>query len=121
MDKFSRLLNDFTPQAKEIIKNSVTAAQELGSEYIGSEHMLLSFFDLSNSTGTYLLKRHGVSRLEILPFLKSNQNSAKKPVLCEKNLSQNARKIILGSVSLAKSLGVSKAGSEHILMMMLQI
>ena len=121
MDKFSRLLNDFTPQAKEIIKNSVTAAQELGSEYIGSEHMLLSFFDLSNSTGTYLLKRHGVSRLEILPFLKSNQNSAKKPVLCEKNLSQNARKIILGSVSLAKSLGVSKAGSEHILMMMLRL
>lgn len=120
MDKFTKLLNDFTPQAREIIKNSILSAENLGSEYVGSEHILLSFFDSSNSTGSYLLKRHGVSRLEIISFVNDTSAAPKKTSLSERNFSQNARKIISGSVSLAKNLGLAKAGSEHILMMILR-
>ncbi|MCD8328153.1 MAG: ATP-dependent Clp protease ATP-binding subunit [Ruminococcus sp.] len=121
MDKFTKLLNEFTPQAKELIKKSIDIAQEKGYEYIGSEHLLLSFFEIENSVGTYLLKRQGVKKSDLTRYLDDFSDSGREIALSDKSFSQNARRIISGSVTLAKNLGLSKAGTEHILMMLLRL
>lgn len=121
MDKFTKILNDFTPQAKELIKKSIKVAGSRGFEYIGSEHILMSFFEIENSVGTYLLKRQGIKKSDISLALDDFSVSGHQTPLSDKNFSQNAKRIISGSITLSKNLGLAKAGSEHILMMLLRL
>lgn len=121
MDKFTKILNDFTPQAKELIKTSIKVAESRGFEYIGSEHILMSFFEIENSVGTYLLKRQGIKKGDISLALKDFLPGGHTVALSDKNFSQNAKRIITGSITLSKNLGLAKAGSEHILMMLLRL
>lgn len=121
MDKFTKILNDFTPQAKELIKKSIKVAGSRGFEYIGSEHILMSFFEIENSVGTYLLKRQGIKKSDISLALDDFSVSNHPTLLNDKNFSSNAKRIISGSITLSKNLGLAKAGSEHILMMLLRL
>lgn len=121
MDKFTKILNDFTPQAKELIKKSIKVAGSRGFEYIGSEHILMSFFEIENSVGTYLLKRQGIKKSDISLALDDFSVSDHPTLLTDKNFSANAKRIISGSITLSKNLGLAKAGSEHILMMLLRL
>lgn len=121
MDKLTKILGDFTPQARGIIKKSITAAGDMGSGYVGTEHILLAFFEFPNSTGAYLLKKYDVRKSDIYEMAQTAPGLFPHRELSDKNFSQNTKKVIQGSVTLSKNLGVSKAGSEHVLMMLLRI
>jgi ATP-dependent Clp protease ATP-binding subunit ClpC len=55
------LHRSFTPRSKGAIERSLRAARELGSGYIGSEHLLLGVLS-DDCLAVALLERQGMSR-----------------------------------------------------------
>ncbi len=50
-----------TPRAKQILQLAFNEAQELGHNYIGTEHLLLAIIREGEGLGAQILKKHGVS------------------------------------------------------------
>ena len=50
-----------TPRAKQILQLAFNEAQQLGHNYIGTEHLLLAIIREGEGLGAQILKKHGVS------------------------------------------------------------
>ena len=62
--------------SKEVFDNAQESADELGDEYISSEHILIGMLDSKDETGR-LLKDRGVKRNDVLKILKDVRGSQK--------------------------------------------
>ncbi len=56
---------DFTPRTKKILKNAATQAESSGKDSIGTEHILLSILDETESYAMRLLGEMGLNKVEI--------------------------------------------------------
>ena len=61
---------DFTPRTKRLIQGAAAEAAELGSTYVGTEHMLLALIRDSESYAMRFLSEMGVSRTSIIELLR---------------------------------------------------
>ena len=57
---------DFTPRSKRVMQNAVLIASKLGSNYVGTEHLLLSLFEETDSYAYSILANHNVDVSKIL-------------------------------------------------------
>ncbi len=64
--------DDFTPRSKHIVEKAVVLARNANAGYVGTEHLLLSLLEESDSCACYILSQLGVS----LPALRDSINKA---------------------------------------------
>ena len=103
----------FTKKANELLSASKKCARDLGSLYIGTEHLLLGLL-LTDCVGAKILKEKGVSYEGCLKKIKQSLPSVRKDH-CLEELSPRAKRVIEGAAHLAKRFGGRFIGSEHIL------
>ena len=53
--------DDFTPRSKHIVEKAVVLARSANAGYVGTEHLLLSLLDETDSCACYILSQLGVS------------------------------------------------------------
>lgn len=112
-------IEGFTKKAKDIIRQSTLSAGRLGSEYIGSEHLLLSILEDATSGAAALLIRNGVTYKAVLDEVIAQCPPLTPKKLTLSQLTQNAKDIISKAVSLSKSLDSTPASTELLLAAML--
>jgi len=116
MADFNAQFDRFTENAKHSLQNAETIASQMGSSYVGTEHILLGVLQQESSIGAKILKSAGVTFEKAQLVLSFSQQlvggSYKGP-------SQTAKNMLTYSMRVAKEFGQPYCGTEHILFAML--
>ena len=106
----------FTQKAENALNRSVTAAEEYGHTYIGTEHLLLALAEDELSCAALILKKSGIDKEKISSYIRDYSGTGVKSILSSKDLTPRARKILEGSYNNAMQYGDGTIGTEHILL-----
>ncbi len=76
--------NDFTPRSKRVMQNAVMIASRLGKNYVGTEHLLISLMQETDSYAYSFLSELGVRRRQIQTVIQristSSAATSQKPL-----------------------------------------
>ena len=109
----------FTEKANNAVNSAFEAAQSLGHNYIGSEHILVGLLSVEDSAACRILENAGASREAILERIKSTMGSKSPTVLDIRSLTPRTKRIIQVAANQASQMGNNYVGTEHILLALL--
>src|SRR5665647_432294 len=112
MADFKSQFDRFTENAKRSLAGAEQIASQMGSSYVGTEHMLLGILQQEGSIGAKLLKQVGVTFDKaqlVLSFSQPYGGSA------QKGPSETAKTTLTYSLRVAKEFGQPYCGTEHML------
>ncbi len=112
MYKFS----GFNKKANVALNNAITAAEDLGHSYIGSEHLLLGILKDTSSVAYSILEKRNVTFDTIENIIKSSIGVGMHTHLTPNELTPRSKNIIETSMIIARTAGLSLVGTEHILL-----
>jgi ATP-dependent Clp protease ATP-binding subunit ClpC len=112
-EEFLTHFDRFTQNAKKSLENAGLLAINMGSNYIGTEHLLLGMLKAQGSIGARLLSELGV-RIDNVPVYGNHniQTSTPSGVI---ELSETAKQTITSALRFAQQYGQPYAGTEHLL------
>jgi ATP-dependent Clp protease ATP-binding subunit ClpC len=113
MADFNSQFDRFTDNAKHSLENAEQIAAQMGSSYVGTEHMLLGILQQEGSVGARVLKTAGVSFDKAQLVLSFSQQIGTGGSY--KGASQTAKNTLTYSMRVAKEFGQPYCGTEHIL------
>ena len=106
----------FTQKANDALNNAITAAENLGHTYVGSEHILLGLLRESGGMAYTALSAKKVSYSEVEAIIKSSMGIGSPTVLSPNDFTPRAKNIIDTAIVQGRGMGHSYIGTEHILM-----
>ncbi len=109
----------FTENAQGALNAAPNLASKLGHNYIGSEHILLGILYKGNSIASRLLEAKGVSFSKMQDAVIKSQGVGDSGSVTEFQLTPRTKHIIEQSGEIARSLGQTFIGTEHILLSIL--
>ncbi len=112
---FSEFINYLTDNARSSLRHADAIARGFGSQYIGTEHILLGVLAQEGSVASKMLENAGVT----LEKAKLSLNLTPKPSVISlgdsKGLSETAKLTLRMSWNIAKEFNQDYCGTEHIL------
>jgi ATP-dependent Clp protease ATP-binding subunit ClpC len=112
MADISSQFDRFTENAKRSLENAEMIAGQMGSSYVGTEHILLGVLQQESSIGAKILKQAGVTFEKAQLVLSFSQQLAGSGY---KGASETAKRTLTYSLRVAKEFGQPYCGTEHIL------
>ncbi len=106
----------FTQKANEALNNAITAAENLGHTYVGSEHILLGLLKESGGMAYAALSAKKVTYSEVEAIIRSSMGTGSPTVLSPNDFTPRAKNIIDTAIVQGRGMGHSYIGTEHILM-----
>ncbi len=112
-EEFLSHFDRFTQNAKKSLENAGLLAINMGSNYVGTEHLLLGMLKAQGSIGARLLSELGV-RMDNVPMQANHtvQTSTPGGII---ELSETAKQTITMALRVAQQYGQPYAGTEHLL------
>ena len=125
IDEFNQIMNrKFSPKVKRILSLSREEALQLGSDYIGTEHLLLGLVKDSDNLAVVVLDSLDVDFNDLTETIKeSSKNASKQQAnfnIGRLYLNQHAEKILKVSFLEAKSMGQDEISPELLILSMLK-
>ncbi|MCI8590692.1 MAG: ATP-dependent Clp protease ATP-binding subunit [Clostridiales bacterium] len=111
--------NRFTELAQKALNGAMTAAGELGHNYIGSEHILLGLLAEEESMAAKVLGDHGVTFEKVRDIVVNIAGRGTPGTIRPTDMTPRTKKIIEASSYEALRSGQSYIGTEHILLALL--
>jgi len=112
MPDFSPQFDRFTENAKHSLHRAETVAEQMGSSYVGTEHILLGILQQESSLGAKILAGAGVTFDRARLVLSTTRPLAGGGF---RGVSQTAKNTLTFSLRVAKEFGQPYCGTEHIL------
>ena len=106
----------FTQKANDALNNAITAAENLGHTYVGSEHILLGLLKESGGMAYTALSAKKISCGEVEAIIRSSMGTGSPTVLSPNDFTPRAKNIIDTAILQGRGMGHSYIGTEHILM-----
>jgi hypothetical protein len=106
----------FTMRAREALDRAHAVAEELGHNYIGTEHELLALYDVPGALSARALTDLGVARDAVERAVLAHVARGPVPVRGPLPFTPRARKVLEESVNAAVDLGHNYVGTEHLLL-----
>ncbi len=106
----------FTQKANDALNSAITAAENLGHTYVGSEHLLLGLLAEKGGMAYTALSAKKVTYNDVDAIIKSSIGIGSPTVLSPNDFTPRAKNIIDTSIVQGKGMGHSYIGTEHILM-----
>ena len=107
--------NRYTDSAKNAWKFAATEAAKLGSEYVGTEHLLIGISHEKDSIGGKILNSLGLT-VEILEKLLSEYNGSNFFIQHELYIAPRTKRVLEMAVEEANELANNYVGTEHLLL-----
>ena len=111
--------NRFTELAQKALNGAMTAASELGHNYIGSEHILLGLLAEEEGMASKVLLDHGVTFDKVRDIVVNIAGRGVPAQVRPTDMTPRTKKIIEASSYEALRSGQSYIGTEHILLALL--
>lgn len=110
----------FTKSADYVLKDAKKTAKAMGHNYVGTEHLLIALIR-NPGVAAEVLRENGVEEEAIVELVNELISPNAAVMLREKEeFTPRAQNIIENSVTEAEKMGVSQAGTEHILVAILK-
>ena len=112
--------NRFTKKAQKVLRDAGKVAQELGHNYVGTEHLLVALIR-NPGVASEVLKANGVEEQKILELI-DESISAQSSVLVadEGEFTPRTQKVLEIAQEEASRMGIADAGTEHLLIALLK-
>ena len=112
--------NRFTKKAQTVLRDAGKVAQELGHNYVGTEHLLVALIR-NPGVASEVLKANGVEEQKILDLI-DESISAQSSVLVadEGEFTPRTQKVLEIAQEEASRMGIADAGTEHLLIALLK-
>lgn len=109
----------FTKNAADALEKAKNIALSLGQNYVGTEHILTALVE-TRGVAAKVLKENNVDSDKLRQVISSLTGSGNSVAVAERGLyTPRASKVIEDSVTQAAKTGTEKAGTEHILLAIL--
>ena len=115
-EKFMYRFTGFTQKANDSLNAAITAAENLGHTYVGSEHILLGLLAESGGMAYQALSARKVTYGEVEAIIKSSIGIGSPTVLSPNDFTPRSKNIIDTAIAQGRGMGHSYIGTEHILM-----
>lgn len=106
----------FTQKANDALNSAISAAENLGHTYVGSEHILLGLLAEKGGMAYTALSARKISYGEVESIIRSSIGIGSPTVLSPNDFTPRAKNIIDTAIVQGKGMGHSYIGTEHILM-----
>lgn len=106
----------FTQKASDSLNSAITAAENFGHTYVGSEHILLGLLSQSGGMAYTALTARKVTCSDVESIIKSSVGIGSPTVLSPNDFTPRAKNIIDTAILQGRGMGHSYIGTEHILM-----
>ena len=112
--------NYFTQKASEVLNLAIKAAENLGHNYVGSEHILLGLLKVDGGVAHSVLESRNVTLEDIESFIKTNVGVGNKTRLSPDDFTPRSKRIIDTAFQIARGMLHSFVDTEHLLLAILQ-
>lgn len=112
--------NYFTQKASEVLNLAIKAAENLGHNYVGSEHILLALVKEEAGVAYSVLDGKGVTAEDIEKFIKSNIGVGNPTRLTPDDFTPRSKRILDVAFQIARSMLHSFVDTEHLLLALLR-
>ena len=112
--------NGFTEKANSALNLAITSAQELGHDYIGSEHLLLGLLKEGTGVAGTVLNKLGVTAEDFEKMIREKIGSGSPTVLNADDFTPRTKRILQVAAMAGARLHTSYVGTEHLLIAILE-
>lgn len=109
----------FTEKANSALNAAVKAAEDLGHTYIGSEHLLLGLLDDTSTVAGTVLTEKKIDFKNVREYIAQTIGTGYPTELGVRDFTPKSKRIIETALSFAVQTNYSLAGTEHILLAIL--
>jgi len=109
------MINKFTQKAADALRSALTIAQDLGHNYVGTEHLLLGLITQKDSIASRILILRGANETKIKQTVVDCMGIGSKSNLGSDDMTPRLRKMIESASHEADRSGVRYIGTEHLL------
>ena len=106
----------FTQKANSALNSAISAAENFGHTYVGSEHILLGLLSESGGMAHTALTTRKATYGEVESIIRNSIGIGSPTVLSPNDFTPRAKNIIDTAILQGKGMGHSYIGTEHILM-----
>lgn len=112
--------NRFTKKARKVLSDAQEIAKELGHNYVGTEHLLVALIR-NSGVASEVLRANGVEEQKILDLIDETISTDSGVLVADEGrFTPRAQKIMTAAQEEAERLGISEAGTEHLLIALLK-
>ena len=112
--------NRFTKKAQKVLNDAQDIAKELGHNYVGTEHLLVALIR-DSGVASEVLRANGVEEQKILDLIDETISSESGVLVADEGrFTPRTQKILNAAREEADRLGISEAGTEHLLIAVLK-
>lgn len=111
---------NFTQKANDVLNLAIKAAENLGHNYVGTEHILVGLLKEGTGVGALILNEKGVTLDKIENLIEENIGVGNPTRLSPNDFTPRAKRIIEISFQIARGMLNSFVGTEHILIALLK-
>ena len=112
--------NYFTEKANHVINLAITSAEELGHNYIGSEHLLLGILKEDAGLGAQALRESGVQTEDVEKLIQENIGVGETTRLTPDDFTPRFKRMLELAFQIARGMMHSFVGTEHLLLALLK-
>lgn len=112
--------NSFTQKANEVLNLAITAAEEYGHNYVGSEHILIGLLKEGTGVAAAVLDNRGVTAEKVDELIKAHIGVGEPTKLSPEDFTPRSKRIIELSFQIARGMMNSFVATEHILISLLK-
>ena len=113
-------MNQFTEKARIALELAYDATEELGNNYIGSEHILLGLIREGSGLAANVLRRNNIDDAGVLKLVSGYVSSEEAPSGSKAGYTPSAKRILEVSYREAMRFNSELIGTEHLLIAMLR-
>ena len=113
-------MNQFTEKARIALELAYDATEELGNNYIGSEHILLGLIREGSGLAANVLRRNNIDDAGVLKLVSGYVSSEEDPSGSKAGYTPSAKRILEVSYREAMRFNSELIGTEHLLIAMLR-
>ncbi len=115
------MIDRFTEKARTAIELAAEAAEELGHNYVGTEHLLLGLLQEGSGVAARVLEECGVQEDKVIELISQLIRPSQNVSLAEQNTyTPSARRVIENSYREAVRFKAPLIGTEHLLISMIR-
>ncbi len=112
--------NGFTEKANKALNLAVTSAQELGNDYIGSEHIVLGLLKEGSGVAYTVMSKLGVTAEAYENLIRERVGSGAPTVLSPDDFTPRTKQILQIAMMVGARLQNSRIGTEHLLIAVME-
>ncbi|MBQ3904696.1 MAG: ATP-dependent Clp protease ATP-binding subunit [Eubacterium sp.] len=112
--------NSFTQKANEVLNLAITAAEDYGHNYVGSEHILIGLLKEGTGVAAGVLEGKGITEEKIDELIKTQIGVGEPTKLSPEDFTPRSKRIIELSFQIARGMMNSFVSTEHLLISLLK-